>query len=174
MILDVKMPSRSQVTMSTLLCAFVFAACASIVSAADVDFASQHPGSLLITLSTDKMSYDLGSAILVTIKKTNISGVPLQTNVLDNTIDYDMVVKHGEVEMQPYPLALRNSRVVEAPLRPYRLGPGATVTDPGTEGTSSPLTDWGLKITEPGTYVLTAISRETKQKSNPVTITVTP
>gem|GEM_PF-4801187 len=141
---------------------------------AEVDFASQHPNSLLITLFTDRSVYALGSPVLVSIKKKNISNIPLHTHVLDNTIDYDIVIRHGASEMEPYPLDLRTGRIVQAPLRPYTLAPGATVTDPGTRGSFSPIADWGLTISAPGTYVLTAISRETKQRSNDVRIMVTP
>ena len=155
-------------------CLILILGLSALANADGTDFASQHPSSLLITLSTDKVSYKLGSDILVTIEMKNTSAVPLQTNVLDAAIDFDVFITHGSIEMRPSPQAMRKFHTFVAPHRPYQIEPGAVVVDPGTNGKSSPISNWGLQIDEPGTYVITAISHATKHRSNPVTITVTP
>jgi len=144
----------------------------SLAALADTEYATHHPSSVVIMLSTDRTNYELGAEIYVTIKIKNISSIPLATYVNDNTTDYDLFVRHGSAVTQSS--GLRNSpggKVVS--LRGSELGPGSEVVDPGTHGKSSFISDWGIKIREPGTYMITAVSRETKQKSNPVTITVT-
>jgi len=144
----------------------------SLAALAGVEYASHHPNSVVIMLSTDKINYKLRAEIHVTIKIKNISSIPLGTYINDNTTDYDLFVKNGSTVMQSS--GFRNSpggKVVS--LRGSELRPGSEVVVPGTHGKSSLISDWGIKITEPGTYIITAVSRETKRKSNPVTITVT-
>lgn len=138
------------------------------------EWAAEHPDALSITLSTDKPKYKLGSDVLVTIRQKNVSPVIVVTSLLSASTDYDLFIDCGSLVMKSGPLGSRTGPVVMAPIRPNRQGPGTTVVERGTRGNYSPISDWGLKIEKPGTCVITAIERETRQKSNPVTITVTP
>jgi len=136
------------------------------------EWAASRPEALSVTLSTDKADYKIGSQILVMIRQRNNSPVNLVTSLLGAAIDYDLLIKRGSVEMKSAPLGARTTPVVTAPIRPHRQAPGTEVVERGTKGNFSPISDWGLNINEPGTYVIVAIERETKQKSNPVTITI--
>ncbi len=145
------------------------------VEAPVAQYASRHPELLSVTLATDSAKYKLGSDILVKIEETNRSGDLLHILMNGASIDYDVCIRHGSTTLEPLPPGLRSGPrgVISGRPIPPALQPNQTRIEPGSRGNWSPISDWGPKIDEPGTYVITAVSRETKQKSNPVTITVT-
>jgi hypothetical protein len=55
---------------------------------------------------------------------------------------------------------------------PFVLSPGQSVEELGLRGHASPLDAWGIHLTKPGTYHVTATLTFTNIKSNTVTIVV--
>ena len=135
--------------------------------------AIEHPSWLTIRLLTDRSEYKLGAPILVKIQETNVSPGILTYSHVAAHLNYDVIIARGSSIMQPYPVEGRTGHPAAVPIRHFAIMPNATATIPGSQGDYSPISDWGLKIEEPGAYVITAISRETKQKSNGVEIEIT-
>jgi hypothetical protein len=135
--------------------------------------AVDHPSWLTIRLFTDRSEYELGAQILVKITQTNSSPGVLAYNHVAAHLDYDVIITHGSSVIEPYPVEGRTGHPAVVPIRQFALQANATVSEPGSQGDYSPISDWGLKIEQPGVYSITAISRETKQRSNAIEIKVT-
>ncbi len=126
----------------------------------------KNPDALSITLSTDKSKYKLGDDVLVKIQETNTSNDAIQFFRPGAVFDYDLYISHGTSVMKPLPGGLRNG-CSRFELRGVILTPQATNIECGTRGDYTPISGWGLKITEPGTYYLTAISVAIEQTHDP-------
>lgn len=146
--------------------------CVYKASAETTEFISEHPTSLKITLWTDKARYRLGDQVLVAIRQQNISTQSVRYVVTGAPLDYDLFMVHGSNMMRPIPVIQRSFRGVPGGHEPPRLKPNASITEPGSKGSWSPIAAWGLNITEPGTYFITAVNNATRRKSNTVKISV--
>lgn len=120
----------------------------------------KNPDALSITLSTDKLTYKMGDDVLLKIKETNTSSDPIQFNPLRACVDYDIYISHSTSLMKPLPLGMRNNCGFYVSGRPYFfvIAPQATITEPGGRGEYTSISDWGLKISDPGKYYIIAIS----------------
>ena len=130
---------------------------------------SDNPDALAITLSTDKATYKLDEDILVKIQETNTSNDAIAFSHVGAPFDYDLYISHGTTLLKPVMGPWR--RGCEVPFsgrfRGPVLSPGQTLVECGASGDYTPISGWGFKLTEAGTYYIFAASVFIEQSKYP-------
>lgn len=154
-------------------CLFALIGAAHADGSGNVIRASQEPGAIQLTLSTNMQIYHLGDSVLVHLVLHNVSDDQIRIGIAGAVSDINlnifgsdghMIGRDADLPLHILPFSGRMSV----------LQPGAEITETKDEGRLwMPLSAWGYRLAKPDTYTLIAKARSFEQHSNSVKINVT-
>ena len=162
---------RRYVIVISLLTSFLLTLPMATAKSQEIQWADDAgPGSIRLTLTTNRSSCKVGGDIEVHVVPTNVSSSTVKILGVGSIAELEMVVTDARGRVVPE----NTGRTGTGRFSGYHyVAPGSDFIETNGTNRFQPLSDFGYELKNPRTYHIVARLRDSQVTSNPVTITLT-